>query len=155
VYQYPNELQIFCRGTLLATHPRLIGRREARQTLPEHHQAPRARQRMPAPEEKLLRGRHPTLDRYMAALTDNKPGRAVRVLRRLLQIQQTYPAEPFIAALEQALRFKLFDLGRLERLVLKHVAGDFFALQDCGTGEPADHPSDTATPNPADDTADT
>jgi len=24
----------------------------------------------------------------------------------------------------------LFDLGRLERLVLKHVAGDFFALQE-------------------------
>jgi hypothetical protein len=99
----------------------------------------------------------------MAALTDNKPGRAVRVLRRLLQIQQTYPAEPFIAALEQALRFKLFDLGRLERLVLKHVAGDFFALQDCGTCEPADHssdadpnnPSDTATASPADDTAET
>jgi transposase len=162
VYQYQSELQIFCRGTLLATHPRLIGRRDARQILPEHHHAPRARQRMPTPEEKLLRGRHPTLDRYMAALTDHKPGRAVRVLRRLLQIQQTYPAEPFIAALEQALRFKLFDLGRLERLVLKHVAGDFFALQDCGTCELADHPSDadpnpydTATVTPADDTAET
>jgi hypothetical protein len=118
---------------------------------------------MPAPEEKLLRGRHPTLDRYMAALTDSKPGRAVRALRRLLQIQQTYPAEPFIAALEQALRFNLFDLGRLERLVLKHVAGDFFALQDCRACEPTDNPSaadsntpsDTGTPTPTDDKADT
>jgi transposase len=164
VYQYPSELQIHCRGTLIATHPRLIGRREARQTLPEHHPyAPRAQRRMPAPEEKLLRGRHPTLDRYMAALTDSKPGRAVRALRRLLQIQQTYPAEPFIAALEQALRFNLFDLGRLERLVLKHVAGDFFALQDCRACEPTDNPSaadsntpsDTGTPTPTDDKADT
>jgi len=117
---------------------------------------------MPAPEEKLLRGRHPRLDQYMAALTDSKPGRAVRALRRLLQIQQTYPAEPFIAALEQALRFNLFDLGRLERLVLKHVAGDFFALQDCRACDPTDNPSgadsntpsDTAAP-PTDDKADT
>jgi transposase len=163
VYQYPSELQIHCRGTLIATHPRLIGRREARQILPEHHHAPRARQRMPAPEEKLLRGRHPMLDRYMAALTDSKPGRAVRALRRLLQIQQTYPAEPFIAALEQALRFNLFDLGRLERLVLKHVAGDFFALQDSRACEPADNPSDadsisrseTAAATPTDDKANT
>jgi hypothetical protein len=141
VYQYPSELQILCRGTLIATHPRLIGRRDARQVLPEHHHAPRLRQRLPVPEEKLLRGRHPTLDRYMAALTDRKPGRAVRALRRLLQIQRTYPAEPFITAVEQALRFGLFDLGRLERLVLKHVAGDFFALQDAAA-ESADSPSD-------------
>lgn len=163
VYQYPRELQIFCRGSLIATHPRLIGRRDARQILPEHHPAPRTRPRRPAPEEQLLRGRHPTLDRYMAALTDHKPARAVRVLRRLLQIQQTYPAEPFIAALEQALRFNLFDLGRLERLVLKHVAGDFFALQDSRAEQPTDDPadpgtsspSDTATATSTDDTADT
>lgn len=154
VYQYPRELQIFCRGILIATHPRLIGRRDARQVLPEHHPPPRTRHRRPAPEEKLLRGRHPTLDRYMAALTDHKPGRAVRVLRRLLQIQRTYPAEPFIAALEQALRFNLFDLGRLERLVLKHVAGDFFALQDSRAEQPTDDPSDPGTSSPSDtDTA--
>jgi len=84
-------------------------------------------------------------------------------LRRLLQIQQTYPAEPFVTALEQALRFNLFDLGRLERLVLKHVAGDFFALQDYRACEPTDHPSaadsntpsDTSSPTPTDDKADT
>jgi hypothetical protein len=29
---------------------------------------------------------------------------------------------------EQALKFGLFDLTRLEHLVLRHVAGDFFAL---------------------------
>jgi hypothetical protein len=110
---------------------------------------------MPAPEEKLLRGRHPTLDRYMAALTDRKPGRAVRALRRLLQIQQTYPAEPFIAALEQALRFNLFDLGRLERLVLRHVAGDFFALQDSRDCQPAGSSSDAATNDPSDSSAPT
>lgn len=128
VYLYPGELKILSRGTPIATHPRLIGRRDAKHILPEHH-APRARARLPVPEEKLLRGRHPTLDRYMAALTDRRPGRAARALRRLLQIQRTYPAEPFLAALEQALQFGLFDLGRLERLVLKCVAGDFFALE--------------------------
>jgi hypothetical protein len=61
------------------------------------------------------------------------------------------------------LRFSLFDLGRLERLVLKHVAGDFFALQDCRACEPTDNssdadtsgPSDTATATAADDKTDT
>ena len=38
------------------------------------------------------------------------------------------PSGPFLAAIEQALRYGLFDLGRLEALILKQVAGDFFAL---------------------------
>ena len=41
-----------------------------------------------------------------------------------------YPRGPFLAAVEQALKYGLFDLGRLETLVLRHVAGDFFALDD-------------------------
>lgn len=147
VYLYPSELEIHYRAMLIATHPRLVGRRDAKHVLPDHHlPMPRARQRQPVPEEKLLRGRHATLDRYLAALTDRRPGRAVRALRRLLEIQRTYPAEPFLAALEQALTFGLFDLGRLERLVLKHVAGDFFALNHEREEPPseADDPSSNA-----------
>lgn len=136
VYLYPSELTIHARGALIATHPRLIGRHDARHTLPEHHHMPRARERMPAPEEQWLRAQHPTLDRYVSALRAGQPGRAVRVLRRLLLIQRTYPAEPFLAAVEQALKFGLLDLSRLERLVLQHVAGDFFALES-NADEPA------------------
>jgi hypothetical protein len=44
-------------------------------------------------------------------------------------MQRTYPPGPFIAAIEQALHYGLFDLGRLEDLILKQVAGDFFALK--------------------------
>ena len=40
-----------------------------------------------------------------------------------------------IAAIEQALQYGMFDLGRLEALILKQVAGDFFALD---TGEDGD-----------------
>jgi hypothetical protein len=39
------------------------------------------------------------------------------------------------AYIEQALQYGLFDLGRLEDLILKQVAGDFFAL---GVGEDDD-----------------
>jgi hypothetical protein len=43
-------------------------------------------------------------------------------------MKRTYPAEPFLAALDQALTYGLFDLGRLESLILKQVAGSFFDL---------------------------
>ncbi len=52
----------------------------------------------------------------------------MRALHRLVQIKRSYPIEPLLAAVEQALKFGLFDLTRLEHLVLRHVAGDFFAL---------------------------
>jgi hypothetical protein len=81
-----------------------------------------------AAEQALLGGHHPSLDRYTAALGQRGSGGNRRALRRLIEMKRTYPAGPFIAAIEQALRYGLFDLGRLEDLVLKQVAGDFFAL---------------------------
>jgi hypothetical protein len=48
----------------------------------------------------------------------------------MLQLKRSYPPQPFLAAVEQALKYGLFDLNRLETLVLRHVAGDFFALDD-------------------------
>jgi hypothetical protein len=59
-------------------------------------------------------------------------GRGVRAWRRLLELKRTYPSAPFLAAVEQALQFGLFDLGRLERLILKQVIGDFFTLDATG-----------------------
>jgi hypothetical protein len=56
----------------------------------------------------------------------------------LLQLKRSYPAQPFLGAVEQALKYGLFDLSRLETLVLRNVAGDFFALDDDDQGDPSD-----------------
>ena len=102
VYKYPAEIQIYHRGTPIATHPRLIGQRDARHTLAQHHPTPQRAPRRPALEAQLLRGHHPILDRYAAELTQRAHGRGLRQLRRLLEIQRTYPSTPFLAALAQA-----------------------------------------------------
>lgn len=128
VYKHPAEIQIFRRGSLIATHPRLINQRDAKHTVAQHHPTPQRAARAPALEEKLLCGDNPVLERYAAALKQRTHGRGVRQLRRLLEMKRTYPAAPFLAAVEQALRFGLFDLGRLEALILKQVAGEFFNL---------------------------
>jgi hypothetical protein len=129
VKKLPAAIRICRKNTVLAEHPRLIGQRDGKNTLPGHHTVPSRARRGPAPEEPLLIGHHPSLDRYAAALKQrggNGWGR--RALRRLLELKRTYPSEPFLAAVDQALHYGLFDLGRLEALILKHVAGDFFAL---------------------------
>jgi transposase len=128
VYKYPAEIQILRRGELIATHPRMVDKRDGKHTLPGHHTTSQRAPRAPALEERLLRGQEPLLDRYLDALKQYTHGRALRQLRRLVELKRTYPAAPFHAALEQALHFGLFDLGRLEVLILKQVAGDFFEL---------------------------
>ena len=129
VYKHPAEIVIHHRGSEICRHARLIGQRDARSTLPGHHPTPTRADRGPALEEQLLRGDHPSLERYAAALKQRAYGRGVRALRRLLELKRTYPSGPFLAAVEEALRFGLFDLQRLETLILKRAAGDFFNLE--------------------------
>ena len=68
------------------------------------------------------------LKRYVAGLKKRSPGRGVSRLRRLLTMRRTYPRQPFMAAVEQALHYGLYDLHRLEHLILELVAGDFFQI---------------------------
>jgi transposase len=127
LYKYPAQIQIHHRGMAVANHARLIGQRDARSTDPTHHRIPTRTNHTPQIEAQLLRD-CPELEAYARALKQRGRGRSVRALRRLIEIQRTYPKEPFLAAVRQATHFGLYDLGRLEKLILQHVAGNFFAL---------------------------
>ena len=128
VYKLPAEIRVCRKDTTIAVHQRMIAQRNAKSTLPGHHTIPLRQGRGTATEEKLLSGHHPSLDRYVDAIRQRGNAGGRRALRRLVEMKRTYPAGPFIAAVEQALLYGLFDLGRLEDLILKQVAGDFFAL---------------------------
>lgn len=129
VYKYPADVRIYHRNRPLANHPRLVAQRDTKHTLPGHHLTPERQQRRgPSPEEQLLRGEDERLDRYVTALKHRAPGRGVRKLRRLLELKRTYPRTAFFAAIDTALAYGLYELTRLERLILRHVAGDFFSL---------------------------
>jgi len=131
VHKRPEQVLVYADRKRIAEHPRLIGQRQGERRAPGHHtQLERRRAAGPSPREQALTGRDPRLDAYVAALKKRAPGRGVGKLRRLLELQRTYPAEPFLSAIEQALRYGLFDLARLERLILERVAGDFFDLDE-------------------------
>jgi len=132
VHKRPEQVLVFQGQNLVAEHPRLIGLRNTDHLIKAHHltlqrgKTPSG----PSPQEQALQGRDPLLDRYVAELKKRSPGRGVAKLRRLLELKRSYPAEPFLAAVAQALDYGLFDLARLERLILERVAGDFFDLGD-------------------------
>src|SRR5271167_2938916 len=135
VTKTPAQIEVRRKGITIAVHPRVIDQRDTRNNLPGHHTIPVRQVRGTAAEEALLRGHHDSLDRYTAALRQHGRAGNRRALRRLIEMRRTYPTAPFIAAIKQALRYGLFDLARLEDLILKQVGGDFFSLS---TAEPDD-----------------
>jgi hypothetical protein len=46
-----------------------------------------------------------------------------------------YPRAPFLAAVAEAERYRLFDLERLEKMVLRQIADDYFPLDLESTDE--------------------
>jgi hypothetical protein len=77
------------------------------------------------PEEQALVEAAPEIAPYIAAL--KQKGRKVMtlVLRQLLRLLREYPREPFLAAVAEAARYGLYDLDRLERMILRR---DYFLI---------------------------
>ena len=132
VHKRPEQVLVFLGQQLVAEHPRLVGKRYTDHLIKSHHPSlQRGRTpNGPSSQEQALSGCDPLLDQYVGALKKRSSGRGVSKLRRLLELKRAYPAEPFLAAVKQALQYGLFDLTRLERLILERIAGDFFNLGD-------------------------
>ena len=65
-----------------------------------------------------------------------KHGRSARRVRRLHRLYMEYPTCAVRSALEEALTYGLTDLERVERMVLRRVAGDYFRLATTDEGDP-------------------
>ena len=128
VHKHMDRIEVFFKNQKVADHPRLIDKRETTVTAAGHHE-PLHRMRTyegPCIEEKALTGQHEWLDLFVKELKNRSAGRGVRSLRRLLELKRTYPAEALREGRPEALHYGLFDLGRLEQMILSYVAGDFF-----------------------------
>lgn len=121
---------IYNKQNKVAEHKRVLDKKNTRTTLPKHHPPLTRKTSLQGPpkEEVLLSGKNETLDLYIKNLKEKSRGRGVLNLRRLLNLQRSYPAEPFIAGIEMALQYGLYDLARVEKIILNNIAGDFFDL---------------------------
>ena len=131
VLKYWPRVVIYHGRTIVAEHDRVLVERDKRITTPGHHQLlkrKKAHQGI-STEEQTLSGQSEVLDRYVAEIKKQARGRGVIKLRRLLDLKRTYPAVPFLKAIEEALRYGLYDLARLEKMILKNTGGDFFELR--------------------------
>jgi hypothetical protein len=121
------------------THRRIAEPEQQRITLPEHR-PPRGqgiKRSDPHPEEQAIVKAVPEIAGYVQALKQRGRKYLVLALRQLLRLTRDYPREPVLAAIEEAAHYGLYDLDRLERMILRRIARDYFRL-DSTPGEDDD-----------------
>lgn len=128
VLKYYDKVEVYHRQTLIATHERIQEGRHRRTTIKGHHTRLVTKPKKPLYESELL-NHNPLLDDYIKAMKKRSPGRGGIKLRQLLHLKRKYPWSAFIAAITKAHHYGLYDMARLEQMILKQVEGHFFNLE--------------------------
>jgi transposase len=126
------EIQLDLRHMVI--HGRVAEAQQQRITLAEHR-PPRGqgiKRSDPHPEEQAIVKAAPEIADYVQALKQRGRKFLTLALRQLLRMIREYPREPVLAAIEEAARYGLYDLDRLERMILRRVAHEYFRLNPQG-----------------------
>ena len=129
------ELQLDARR--LVTHRRIAEAEHQRVMLAEHR-PPRGQRTLrpdPHPEEQAIVTVAPELADYVAGLKQRSRKVITLALRQLLRLVREYPREPLLGAVREAARYGLYDLDRLERMILRRVTRDYFLLKEGPDGD--------------------
>lgn len=124
------EIQLDARN--IVTHERIPDQQYQRITLAAHR-PPRGqglKRSAPHPEEQVILQAAPEIADYVAALKQHSHKLVVLALRQLLRLVREYPREPLVAAVQEAARYGLYNLDRLERMILRRVQREFFRLDE-------------------------
>ena len=137
VRETSGKIEIELDARHKVTHARIVTPEQMRVTLPEHRvrRGEGAGKREPHPEEQAILAAAPEIAEYVEEL--KRKGRKVIALqlRQLLRLLREYPREAFLGAIADAARYGLYDLDRVERMILRRVARDYFQLDGDGNND--------------------
>src|SRR5438552_3055713 len=132
VRETKDKVEIELDARHIVAHARTLTPQQQRITLAEHR-PPRGegvKRSDPHPEEQAILHAAPELTAYVTALKQKGRKVVALALRQLLRLLKEYPREPFLASVREAAQYGLYDLDRLERMILRRVARDYFLLLD-------------------------
>jgi hypothetical protein len=130
VHEAASKVRIFDGHKLVVEYDKLpYGANKRVPPLPgQHRRGLRIRTFPPSHEEQVLRGIDPAIARLVDALKMHHGGQALKAVKRLYRLYIDYPTDVFVHVVRDVERFSLVDLVRIEKLVLTHIAGEFFRL---------------------------
>jgi transposase len=123
-----NKIDIELDARHIVKHERALTPLQQRITLAEHRPARGEGVKRSHPEEQAIVEAAPETGEYVKALKQKGRKVVALALRQLLRLLREYPREPFLAAVAEAARYGLYDLDRLERMILRRVARDYFLI---------------------------
>jgi transposase len=132
VRETKDKILVFVGPREVAVHDKVVSTLKQRKTLAAHR-PPRGQATQhvsPLPEERALTAAGAPFADYAKALKQRAGLRWPLALRRLAQLRLDYPAAPLAAALETAAHYGLYDLDRLERMILRNIATAYFVVPD-------------------------
>jgi hypothetical protein len=134
VRETKDKIEIQLDTRRLVTHHRIAEAEHQRVMLAEHRppRGQRAPRPDPHPEENAILTAAPELAEYVAGLKQRSHKIITLALRQLLRFVREYPREPLLGAVREAARYGLYDLDRLERMILRRVTREYFLLHDEG-----------------------
>jgi len=124
---------VITRGRESVTHVRHPEPENKWVTLPEHRPERRRKKGSDPPQElAVLLRRAPELESYIQALRGRVKRSFGFALRQLLRMLDDYPRQPLLDAVRDAEHYGLYDIDRLETMVLQRIDRDFFPLGNIG-----------------------
>ena len=132
VRETKDKIEIQLDARRLVTHRRIAEADHQRVMLAEHRppRGQKAPRPDPHPEEKAIVTAAPELADYVAGLKQHSRKMVTLALRQLLRLVREYPREPLLGAVREAARYGLYDLDRVERMILRRVAREYFLLEE-------------------------
>ena len=130
VRETKDKVHVFVGPREVAVHDKAISTTKQRKTLPAHRpsRGQPAVHATPLPEERELADAGAPFAGYAATLKQRIGPRWPVALRRLAQMRRDYPTAPLAAAIETAAHYGLYDLDRVERIILRNVATAYFVV---------------------------
>ena len=132
VRETKDKIEIQYGSRQSVSHARIIDPIGQRVTMREHRpvRGQGIKRSDPRPEEKTLCQLVPETAEYVQALKKRGRKPITLALRQLLRMAREYPRDAFVSALAEAARYGMYDLDRLERMVLRRVAKDYFRFEN-------------------------
>jgi len=131
VRETKDNIEIQLDARRLVTHRRIAEAEHQRVMLAEHRPPRGQRPRPdPHPEENAILAAAPELAEYVVGLKQRSRKVITLALRQLLRFVREYPREPLLGAAREAAQYGLYDLDRLERMVLRRVTREYFLLNE-------------------------